>query len=66
MPYDDLFGAEERAPEPPPSLTFNVAAAPPPPAPKRAGAAAKPPAVDVPGIVVSDDRPEYLPMRPAD
>ena len=66
MPYDDLFGAQERAPEPPPSLTFNVAAAPPPPPPKRPGAPAKPPEVDVPGIVVSDDRPGYLPRRPAD
>jgi 4-amino-4-deoxy-L-arabinose transferase-like glycosyltransferase len=66
MPYDDLFGAEERAPEPPPNLTFNVAAAPlpePAPAPK---AAAKAPPVDVPGIVASDDRPAWVPPRARD
>ena len=67
MPYDDLFGSEDRPPELPPSLTFNVAAAPPPPPPTRPSVGAKPPAsVDVPGIVVSDDRPVYLPTRPAD
>ncbi len=67
MPYDDLFGSEDRPPELPPSLTFNVAAAPPPPPPTRGSGPAKPPiAVDVPGIVVSDDRPAYLPTRPAD
>ncbi|MBW8777709.1 MAG: glycosyltransferase family 39 protein, partial [Burkholderiales bacterium] len=67
MPYDDLFGEAERAPEPPPNLTFNVAAEPlPPPArPSRSSAPAKPP-VDVPGIVVSDDRPAWVPPRPAD
>ena len=67
MPYDDLFGSEDRPPELPPSLTFNVAAAPPPPPPTRGSGPGKPPiAVDVPGIVVSDDRPVYLPTRPAD
>ncbi len=66
MPYDDLFGAEERAPETPPSLTFNVAAVAPPPAPKRPGTPTRASEVDVPGIVVSDDRSEYLPARPAD
>jgi len=67
MPYDDLFGEGERAPEAPPNLTFNVAAEPlPPPArPAKAAAPAKPP-VDVPGIVVSDDRPAWVPPRPAD
>jgi 4-amino-4-deoxy-L-arabinose transferase-like glycosyltransferase len=65
MPYDDLFGSEDRPPELPPSLTFNVAAAPPPP-PRPSGPAKPPTAVDVPGIVVSDDRPAYLPTRPAD
>src|ERR1700761_2601584 len=52
MPYDDLFGSEERAPEAPPNLTFNVAAAPPPPAPKASGPAKPPIDIDVPGIVV--------------
>ena len=65
MPYDDLFGAEERTPEAPPNLTFNVAAAPvPPPAPK-AGGPARPP-VDVPGVVVGDEPPVWVPPRPAD
>ncbi len=64
MPYDDLFGSETREPEAPPSLTFNVATAPPPPPPRASGPAKTPP-VDVPGIVVSDDRPGYLPTRPA-
>ncbi|MEO5688196.1 MAG: glycosyltransferase family 39 protein [Burkholderiaceae bacterium] len=68
MPYDDLFGSEERAPELPPNLTFNVAAAPvPPPPPRSTGGPAKPPvAVDEPGIVASDDRPAWVPPRPAD
>jgi 4-amino-4-deoxy-L-arabinose transferase-like glycosyltransferase len=66
MPYDDLFGTDTREPEAPPSLTFNVAAAPPPPPAPRASGPAKTPPVDVPGIVVSDDRPVYLPTRPAD
>ena len=67
MPYDDLFGSEDRPPELPPSLTFNVAAAPPPaPTPRPSSGAKPPPSVDVPGIVVSDDRPVYLPTRPAD
>ena len=66
MPYDDLFGSEERAPEAPPNLTFNVAAAPLPPSrPPNPSASARPP-VDVPGIVVSDDRPAWVPPRPAD
>jgi 4-amino-4-deoxy-L-arabinose transferase-like glycosyltransferase len=70
MPYDDLFGEGERGPEAPPNLTFNVAAEPlpppPPPArPAKPSAAAKPP-VDVPGIVVSDDRPAWVPPRAAD
>ena len=68
MPYDDLFGVEERAPEQAPNLTFNVAAAPPPPAPPRPAAGpARPPApVDVPGVVVGDDRPAWIPPLPAD
>ena len=68
MPYDDLFGAEERAPEEAPNLTFNVAAAPPPAAPPRptAGQARPPAPVDVPGVVVGDDRPAWIPPLPAD
>jgi 4-amino-4-deoxy-L-arabinose transferase-like glycosyltransferase len=68
MPYDDLFGGEERPPEEAPKLTFNVAAAPPPPTPARpAPGPARPPApVDVPGIVVGDDRPAWIPPLPAD
>jgi len=66
-PYDDLFGPAAASPEPAPSLTFNVAAAPIP--------GAKPPVVpglragvELPakGIVVSDERPAYVPPRPAD
>jgi 4-amino-4-deoxy-L-arabinose transferase-like glycosyltransferase len=69
MPYDDLFGGEDRPPEAPPNLTFNVAAAPlPPPPPRTAnGGIAKAAApVDVPGIVASDDRSTWVPPRPAD
>jgi 4-amino-4-deoxy-L-arabinose transferase-like glycosyltransferase len=66
MPYDDLFGSESSEPEAPPSLTFNVAAAPPPPPPSRIPGVVLPPEIDVPGVVISDDRPEYLPTRPAD
>ena len=67
MPYDDLFGSEERAPEAPPNLTFNVAAAPlPPPAPKASGPAKPPIDVDVPGVVVGDEPPVWVPPRPAD
>ena len=68
MPYDDLFGGEDRPPEEAPNLTFNVAAAPLPPPPPAKGlpGAPKPPppAVDVPGVVVGDDRPTWVP--PAD
>ncbi len=65
MPYDNLLGDETAPPEPPPSLTFNVAAAPLPAAPARktASGAAVPP---VPGIVVSDDAPAYRPALPAE
>ena len=67
MPYDDLFGGEERPPEAAPNLTFNVASTPPPPAPARPGGAAKtPPPVEVPGVVVGDDRPAFIPPLPAD
>ncbi len=72
VPYDNLIGATEPAPEPepPPSLTFNVASAPMPldPPLARPGGPARPPRppVDVPGIVVSDDRPAWVPPRPAD
>jgi hypothetical protein len=62
MPYDDLFGSEERAPELPPNLTFNVAAAP---VPRAANPGNPPTPVEVPGIVVSDDRPAWVPPRPA-
>lgn len=66
LPYDDLFGSEAAPPEVPPSLTFNVAAEmPPEPAAQRSGAS-----VDielpVPGIVVSDEKPGYVPPRRAD
>lgn len=68
MPYDDLFGGEERPPEAAPNLTFNVAAAPlpPPPPAKLPSGAPRPPAppVEVPGVVVGDDRPAWVP--PAD
>ncbi|HEY9028028.1 MAG TPA: glycosyltransferase family 39 protein, partial [Burkholderiaceae bacterium] len=65
MPYDDLFGGEDRPPEAAPNLTFNVASAPPPPpAPRASGTPKAPPAVDVPGVVVGDDRPVWVP--PAD
>jgi len=68
MPYDDLFGGEERPPEVAPNLTFNVAAAPlPPPAPRAAGGGSKPAVpVDVPGVVVGDDLPAWVPPLPAD
>ena len=70
MPYDDLFGSEEREPEAPPNLTFNVAAAPPPPAPRPAtpSGVGKPPIdIDVPGgVVVGDEPPVWVPPRPAD
>jgi len=62
MPYDDLFGGEERPPEAAPNLTFNVAAAPlPPPSPAKPGAPRVPPSVEVPGVVVGDDRPTWVP-----
>ena len=68
MPYDDLFGGEDRPPEEAPNLTFNVAAAPlpPPPPAKLPSGAPKPPPppVEVPGVVVGDDRPTWVP--PAD
>ena len=67
MPYDDLFGGEDRPPEEAPNLTFNVAAAPlppPPPAKLPSGAPKPPPPVEVPGVVVGDDRPAWVP--PAD
>ena len=69
MPYDDLFGGEERPPETAPNLTFNVAAAPLPPPPPRtvSGNIAKaPPPVDVPGVVVGDERPTFVPALPTD
>ena len=69
MPYDDLFGGEDRPPETAPNLTFNVAAAPLPPPPPRtvSGNIAKaPPPVDVPGVVVGDERPAFVPALPAD
>lgn len=67
MPYDDLFGSEERPPEAPPNLTFNVAAAPPPPPAPKAGGPARPPIdVDMPGVVVGDEPPAWVPPRPAD
>ena len=69
MPYDDLFGGDDRPPEAAPNLTFNVAAAPLPPPPPRtvSGNIAKPPpAVDVPGVVVGDERPAFVPALPAD
>ena len=63
MPYDDLFGGEDRPPEVAPNLTFNVAAAPlPAPPPKPSSPNARPPApVDVPGVVIGDDRPVWVP-----
>src|ERR1700758_4195409 len=69
MPYDDLFGAAEQAPEAAPNLTFNVASAPlppPPPTQRPAGTPKAPPVppVDLPGVVVGDDRPAWTP--PAD
>jgi len=66
MPYDDLFGGEDRPPEAAPNLTFNVAAEPLPPAPAQrpSGAPKPPPPVEVPGVVVGDDRPAWVP--PAD
>ena len=67
MPYDDLFGGEERPPEAAPNLTFNVAAAPPPPPPRAPGGSAKPAVpVDVPGVVIGDDRPAWVPPLPPD
>ncbi len=66
MPYDDLFGAEERAPEASPNLTFNVAAAPLPPPPAKASGPKPPIDVDVPGVVVGDEPPVWVPPRPAD
>ncbi len=68
MPYDDLFGGEERPPETAPNLTFNVAAAPlPPPPPRPSAGPARPPVpVDVPGVVVGDDRPAWVPPLPPD
>ena len=65
MPYDDLFGGEERPPEVAPNLTFNVAAAPPPPPPPRAaGGAAKPDIpVDVPGVVIGSLIASHAPDR---
>ncbi len=64
MPYDSLLGSETAPPEPPPSLTFNVAStALPPPPPKDAPAK---PVLPVPGIVVSDDAPVYVPALPAE
>jgi 4-amino-4-deoxy-L-arabinose transferase-like glycosyltransferase len=63
MPYDDLFGGEDRPPETAPNLTFNVAAEPPPAPPPRASGAPRAPD-DVPGVVVGDDRPAWTP--PAD
>ncbi|MFL6627735.1 MAG: hypothetical protein ACJ8G1_14900, partial [Vitreoscilla sp.] len=61
MPYDDLFGGEDRPPEVAPNLTFNVAAAPPPSSPAKPGAPKAPPSVEVPGVVVGDDRPTWVP-----
>jgi 4-amino-4-deoxy-L-arabinose transferase-like glycosyltransferase len=64
MPYDHLMGDEAAPPEPAPSLTFNVAAQPLPAAPP---ADAKAPATPAPpGVIVSDDRPGYVPPRAAD
>ncbi len=65
MPYDDLFGSGSAEPEAAPSLTFNVAAAPLP-EPRRAPGAPAKPDLPAPGIVVSDERPGYVPARPAD
>jgi 4-amino-4-deoxy-L-arabinose transferase-like glycosyltransferase len=67
MPYDDLFGGEERPPEAAPNLTFSIASAPPPPASPRPASGAKPaPPVGVPGVVVGDDRPAFIPPLPVD
>ena len=66
MPYDDLFGGEDRPPEAAPNLTFSIASAPPPPAPARPASGAKPPPVEVPGVVVGDDRPAFIPPLPVD
>jgi 4-amino-4-deoxy-L-arabinose transferase-like glycosyltransferase len=64
MPYDNLMGDETAPPEPPPSLTFNVALAAPPAA--KPEPVAKGPAVPLPGVVVSDERPAYVPPLPGD
>ena len=65
MPYDDLFGGEDRPPEAAPNLTFSIASAPPAP-PRPASGARPPPPVEVPGVVVGDDRPAFIPPLPDD
>ena len=64
MPYDNLMGDDTAPPEPPPSLTFNVAHAAPV-AIKHEPATIKP-EVPVPGVVVSDERPAYVPPLAAE
>jgi 4-amino-4-deoxy-L-arabinose transferase-like glycosyltransferase len=64
MPYDNLMGDETAPPEPPPSLTFNVAHAAIPAA--RPEPVAKAPDLPLPGVIVGDERPAYVPPLPAD
>jgi len=62
MPYDHLMGDETAPPEPAPSLTFNVAHSAPPA--EKPAPGATPPAAPVPGVVVSDERPAFVPPLP--